>query len=143
MQSGQRTKHLFTLFLLSTLILVVSHHIALTHHGTECSSIIKAFSATAFSGIRSLPNNIHPDFRQRILMETLESTKGEKSGRLTRNLSPPKEKSQAASKIPKGQRRRQKYGGMPQTFTSYEYMSDPVQDKLAKRRDEISKGKEK
>ena len=76
-------------------------------------------------------------------METLENTKEEKTGRLTRDLSPPKEKSSGAFKIPKGQRRRQKYGGMPQTFTSYEYMSDPVQDKLAKRRDEISKGKEK
>ena len=111
---------------------------ALTHQGTECSSIIKAFSKGSFSGIRSLPNNIHPDFRQESLVQTLENTKEEKSGRLARTRS-----GSSSYNTAKGQRRRQKYGGMPQTFTSYEYMSDPVQDKLARRRDEILKGKEK
>lgn len=119
---------------------------ALTHHGTECSSVIKAFSPGSFSGIRSLPTNIHPDFRQESLIQTLTTTKEEKSGKLSptrSSTSQLKDKKSATFSFPKGQRRRQKYGGMPQTFTSYEYMSDPVQDKLSRRRAEISKGKEK
>jgi len=122
---------------------------AQTHQGTECSSVIKAFSPGSFSGIRSLPTNLHPDFRQQSLTQTLESTKEEKlvkSSSPTRpsttRLSPDKSRP-GASPLPKGQRRRQKYGGMPQTFTSYEYMSDPVQDKLARRREEIDEGKNK
>ncbi|QDZ17758.1 hypothetical protein HOP50_01g02660 [Chloropicon primus] len=121
---------------------------AQTHQGTECSSVIKAFSPGSFAGIRALPTNIHPDFRQESLMQTLENTKEEKSGKTSPTRASPvsrlaRDKGSNSTRVPKGQRRRQKYGGMPQTFTSYEYMSDPVQDKLAKRREEINKGKEK
>ncbi len=120
---------------------------AITHQGTECSSIIKAFSNCSFSGIRSLPNNIHPDFRQETFQRAgkLSPTRTSAAGGAA---SPTKDRDSdkahsSSFKFAKGQRRRQRYGGMPQTFTSYEYMSDPVQDKLAKRREEVSKGKEK
>lgn len=119
-----------------------------------------AFSQLSFVGIRSLPDKLEADFRELKLMESVTMTKeGRRQQREAEKASgsakppelsvrPPSHAAAPAPSpssrlFPKGQRRTKKYSSMPEQFTWYDYMSDPLEQKLEIRRLAVANGKKK
>lgn len=88
-----------------------------------------AFNQGSYQGIRSLPNALKPDFRRQLYEKILEHAKVARVQRQTRR--PGEAQLEAAvERAPRttaqGQWRPGKFSSMPQYFSVFKYMDDPI-----------------